>query len=851
MFENATKVTLFPDKPGRGGIKTGLHTLIPNQDTRDIAQVLIYNARWRKITETLSVVGTTADTSTHGLISPLVIHNYAAYPTTAGGVVTNTLLGHNYCPADTANPNRIWDYTNGVVRKATTGTATPAIFTNIKSRCFVSWGATNNFIIDLRPGLPGPFPKVYDVGVAAPPTPPLGYDLYGVSGGMSYGSVSVVKGSSWVTQVSGSPSWSGLTVANMTIIIGGVAYIITNAGVKTSGWSSGTMNFTNGSLTALANSAWPDGMQGLTLRTSAGHYYVVGSYQINSVSTTTVNLTSAAVANETGTAVTFPAGYTNYQIQLLNPYAGVTAWAQGYTLNLGTGGLTWLDAGPTYAYAYYDPVTGHMGNISQALTVTETNQTNLYSIHFPAGSFATLGTGELRFTEIVIFRTLLDGGSVLFPLADTNGNFITIASNVATSVAWDDIYPDSYLINAGGFQGPVGTNDPPPIFQHQAYWNGRVWGNPVTDQSSIVFSGDSVQILIGVPEECYPGNNILRIPAEDGRVTGMKLFGDYLIVTTDRYAYYIAGTNETNYQLVKFSSTMFGVGDYQMMEFAGETEDGSPNVVYLGPDWRLYTYSPSNGNVQLSQPIQDVLDAFSSLTTLANVRMRQIIMPGARMLLFCFAPKQTGMSDFYALDYENKVWTRFSFIQTSLTVGSESAICPMTAQYITGQTPAYYVAVSTLVGGTHKASIVQFTMSKFPPSLSSTPAFIRTAPMDFGSTTMKILHEIRIYVSGLSALDLANYPWTATIRIDDGRSVRSAEPFVVMMDQYRAVIPTYGTPVDSPTTAELVWRAALPCMGHRFDIQVTWPANTPTIPLELMSMDIIASLVNEQGPVQP
>ena len=90
-----------------------------------------------------------------------------------------------------------------------------------------------------------------------------------------------------------------------------------------------------------------------------------------------------------------------------------------------------------------------------------------------------------------------------------------------------------------------------------------------------------------------------------------------------------------------------------------------------------------------------------------------------------------------------------------------------------------------------------------------------------------------------------------TIRIDDGRSVRSAEPFVVMMDQYRAVIPTYGTPVDSPTTAELVWRAALPCMGHRFDIQVTWPANTPTIPLELMSMDIIASLVNEQGPVQP
>lgn len=845
MYKNARVISLIPDGPGKGGLKTGVHTHVPNTDVRDVANVYLYNARWRKA-NALAATGATPDTDSNP-ITPLVLHNYPVYSTIPGASSVNHLLGHNHI--STGN-NRLWEYTSGGVNfKETTNACTPAVFLNIKNRCFVCWGGTNNFIIDLTGGTA---PTIYDVGVAGPPTAPVGYTLYGVAAGASAGTCAVVNGSSWITQDAGStPSWDTIDdPSGYTIVIGGVNYTVASGGVKTTGWTTpGTISTTNNTPAATVSGLWPfDGSYcGLTIHTAGGHDYVVGSYT-QTGSTTHVQFRSNAVASEPNVAYTIPAGSgsnTNKQIQLTAVYGGTTAWSQTYSLNQGSAGISWGDKGPTYAYAYYDPSTGHISNVSPLLSVTEQHQSSLYGIHFPAGSFATMGAAAGRFTRIVIFRTLFDGGAVLFPIADDSGDFstaVTIDNTTVISDAWDDIFPDSSLITSGGFTAPYVTNNPPLPFQHQAYWDGRVWGNPVSDQTAINFSADSNQVPLGVPEESYPSNNLLRIPAADGRVCGMHVVGEYLIITTNRFTYYVAGNNETNYRIVKFSSTMFGVGDYQMMEFAGEVDSSDPTIVYLGSDWRIYSYSPASGNIQLSQPIQNIPDTFSSIgTQLQNVRMQQVISKGARWLVFCFASGAAGLYDLYALDYENKVWLQFRYPEL---VENPSTVLPMTVIYSSPSAPVYPMAVTPLpISGTYSVYIYWLRVTTLQ-SRDNPGAYVRTGPKDFDRTSRKRLHEVRVFVSGLTDAQLLTYPWGIAVYIDDGKTIIT-DWLVRPADQAQAISPAGSYPVDSATTAELVWTPEKPCWGYRFDVYILFPAYYST-ELDLDKIDLIVS--DEQEP---
>lgn len=390
-----------------------------------------------------------------------------------------------------------------------------------------------------------------------------------------------------------------------------------------------------------------------------------------------------------------------------------------------------------------------------------------------------------NYTEIVIFRTLLSGGAILYPLADpTTGDFITLKNKFGSypngiDDGFDDTYSDSYLLASGPLQLPQILNDPPPVFVHQAYWSGRVWGNPLSDPSGIRYSGDEVQILFGVAEECYPTQNLLRVPAEDGRVTGMVLLGNYLIITTDRYAYYVAGTNESNYQLVRFSSTMFGVGDYQMMEFAGETFSDSPNMIYMGPDWRFYAYNPSSGNSQLSTPLQDKLDLFGDAnwyysTTVDTVRMTQIVGPKCRWL--AFTSGITTDPSVLIYDYENKIW-----YATDQFRGGTFATA-----YITGSSPVNFVAIPITVSTTNDTITVGVWADQTYNTLCES-AWLRTAPLDFERKSLKRLNFVRIYTGGPTANSLIAYPWTCTIIVDEGRETITAELFKPLSDSVRSL----------------------------------------------------------------
>ena len=321
--------------------------------------------------------------------------------------------------------------------------------------------------------------------------------------------------------------------------------------------------------------------------------------------------------------------------------------------------------GPTYAYAWYDPETGHMSNISPLVTVPRpitqgaypdfANITPCFQIDPGAMAYPST-TDAIRFSHVMFFRTLSTGGSTLYPIgslqpfvgkvhpgsASTRGSWNpgtfrgwmglpnnytdappTHFTNIGFSNAWYDFSSDADLLLSGGFRAPQYTNDKPMVLLRggatevgkpyaMAYWDRRLWIVNTQEPNKIAYSCDEAQCPLGLPEESYPPTNFLRLPsASDGKVRGMRAVGDVLLITTQRFAYIVAGNNESNYRLMKVSSSMPGVGTYQMDEFPTFTgAEGEPTTIFfLGTDRVVYQWTMGGAVVPISQPIQDQLDA--------------------------------------------------------------------------------------------------------------------------------------------------------------------------------------------------------------------------------------------------
>jgi hypothetical protein len=382
------------------------------------------------------------------------------------------------------------------------------------------------------------------------------------------------------------------------------------------------------------------------------------------------------------------------------------------------------------------------------------------------------------------------------------------------------------------------TNNKPPNFAHMAYWNSRVWGSPTTDPTGVYFSGDAGQIPFGVAEECYPSSNALRIPAEDGRVCGMSLFDNLLVITTDRYSYYVVGSNETNYMLQRFATTMFGVGDYQMVELAGETANESSTLIYLGNDYRVYAYSLSSGNVQISQPIQDQLTAWSGITPNFSLpaTLTQIVASQARWIVVAM------YGAMYIYDYENKLWTRFTLAH------SAGIPLPFGIQYGPYVLPAYGYSGVDNPANPVTISVYQWALFGTVP-LTSQRGYIRTAPLDFDRKSLKRLNFVRMYVSGLTNAQLISTPWGVSVSVDDGLSTVTGN-FTVEPDLTRSILPV-GSGIDSATANELIWFPTTPLEGHRFQVTALMPAQTAITPVDAYAIDVCASDVTDPAGAEP
>ena len=873
-------IRIIPDQQGRGGSKTSLTTQSINLDIRLASNVRVNYGRWRQDTQAASVPGfSTVPT----VLQTFALHNFARFDTSNAALQpVNKLLSHNFLASGAVQIDQHNPVTT-IKNHTPVGPldTVPATFLNIKNRCFICWGATDNFIYTGK--------VTYDVGIDAPDTAAT-YTF----GGTESGTLFATAGGYKVTFTTGTAFWDN---SIKYIQIAGITYPtvqpnpFSNGPYTTGGTASGTAGTNTVLITGFSFPVRDYNGLSITMDTTgAPETHFVLSYTLAG-GNTTITIDGVLANNLTGVY-----SLAGDQLTLATPFIGETSTSLIYTTF--SGPLSWGTSPPQYAYAYYDfpgllegglasgtigtntiTITGVMWGLNrydgvkitlggdtytvasyapiagtttvttvEVLTATYTNLTYTLS-----GVLAEYGTGHIsnispltqvteqnisgasvvlsdiipsaaadqsRFNKIQIFRSILTGGGgAWFPLDPTIG----LLNNVGVApLGFTDIYDDSYLLSTGGFQAPTVQNREPPPFAHMAYWDGRVFGNPVNDPSAILYSGDSVQILFGVPEECYPSQNILRIPSDDGRVTGMALMGPLCVIATERYAYYVAGAGSADnpYRLIRFSTQMSGVGDKQMIEFAGPTTDDSDLMAYIGKDLRVYLTAPSVGNISMSDPIQNQFtDGIGTGYDIVRLAKASII--GNNYLVVSFG----GAFVVAIYDFDRKIWTDHN----TLTADGIKRPEAFTTIYGTSNPSQFLYAF--------RGAIYEWLGPSISGVVSPATAFVETMPLSGNRKSKHRLDFIRIYVSD------ATETWKAIVTVDE--NIAYFVDFIPYPDQLKTIQPTGGgqIPIDNINARELMFvpasNTSMQYEGYRFQVRIMWPDSTTVRDLYAIDINLV------------
>ena len=936
MYKDINILRLIPDRAGRGGTKFGYHAFQqePILDTRETTNVHVWQDSWRSDdaphppsqfydyydTEFANVQGKVA----------LSLHGYSKFSLTDPTVGPATeLLGHNVRTFGTTPHGYIWNYTtvvdqvpelplgyidSNVVCAASLDS--PAVFCNIGNRCFIATGIDECKIYDSASGTPTYYstglPTVYTLGVGSPQNAPVMVDAdldNKSSGWVHTGSKYLASpdpnsslknatpdptpAANSLELVADGVTWAGATGLN----IAGNTDVFDTTGIFVS--------IPNGSrIATFSGAAIPtvNGWTNLTL-TVNGLPFVMLWFGNAATPAPPVTLTASQCyldeiyrgpklprdPNNPGPGGWDPAYdidgeaffVTGYRWTMKRTGADLV-WAGGVTspdpVNvtaqlLTTGGaLTWDTTPPSYAYAWYDPISGHVSNISPVFSPPATAKTDVgVRINVDAGNLSyppstttiPSGIGATRWTHILFFRTLMAGGSTLYPVGSLDptsvdwqglpNTDIPVIPPPGTLNYWYDNARDSDLIRSGALRAPQFTNGKPKIIQngveeiispaHMVFWDGRLWLAGPQDPAAIHYSCDRVQCPFGIPEESFADTNVLRIPASDGCIRGMKLIGESLLITTERWAYTIAGNNEANYRLIRVSTRMAGVGDYQMAEFVPEVAGQTALVVFIGTDAKVYAMPLGGEATPISKDIQTyITDArLTARSTYRLARIHAITTEGRRVIVF-YCPAYGGAwGKTFQFDFDSKTWSEHTLTSTTSTTEQGNGVAWATTQsQIDFGSELYAMPDASSNVGVQTGATVRLyqwmnsVSSGFGPQTLAVPrGTIRTFPLNFdGKKTRKRLHFVRLYVNSESGTSVVggttHYGWRVRLIKDYGTYPVYASPVQEYDSAYKQITDPAHFPIDDDTDAELiVTDAALspdtPILGYRFDLQVTFP----------------------------
>lgn len=408
--------------------------------------------------------------------------------------------------------------------------------------------------------------------------------------------------------------------------------------------------------------------------------------------------------------------------------------------------------------------------------------------------------------------------------------------NLGNDNVWYDLSSDSDLLLSGGFRAPQFTNEKPMVLLRGGatqpgypyalqYWDRRTWLVNTQEPNKIVFSCDEAQCPLGLPEESFPPTNFLRLPsAADGKVIGMRTIGDLLFITTQRYAYIVVGNNESNYRLMKISSSMPGVGTYQMDEFPTYTgAEGEPTTVfYLGTDRIVYQWTLGGAVTPISQPIQDQLD-------------RLLVMPNGQYvgsLVHCISawgrrlvvvvPNQifggNGVLTFM-YDLNNQTWSSSIRSGASISPAQGGGIVPMTTVFGASGAPVdelYGILTAGTAPGVHAVSWI-----RDDGATASQPMILQTFPLSFdGLKARKQIVAVNIHASA--------GVWTGAMVVNDNLFT-APFTFATYPDPIESIYAPTGiqsSPSLDVAAQDIVCMAGkfntdgTPVIGYRFSVYV-------------------------------
>lgn len=562
----------------------------------------------------------------------------------------------------------------------------------------------------------------------------------------------------------------------------------------------------------------------------------------------------------------------------------------------GTTGLSTMpygwdtSAGPTWGYGFYDPITGHVSNIGATTTASSIVPATYASATFdtsPGIMSAPDTDHSTRFTHAIMFRTIASGsGSVLFPIGSLQPTLTVPASGVpqtyrhnprwrgipnaiqavmnpvGTSTGWEDCYPDTELLQSGALIAPQFTNDPPTVSDNGTttalypkfweFWDGRLWMVATQDPRAVHFSCDRVQCQIGLPEESFPLTNRLPLSAADGFVRGLELVGNMLVLTTDRYAYYIAGNNETNYRVMRLSTDMYGVGEYQMDEYTGETEATVSVIAFIGRDKRVYMCQPGSEPIWISEPIQDKLDAnIVSASDYSNSRLHTTNI-GGRKRIVVRTPLGSGQTyQLFTYDLSNRTWAFNKAEQDSAGISPGTQVIPTAFCSVYG---ALGPPIDEIYGyqGKARSWLHSYDPNSYWQTVTSASIKLFPTSLD-GKKTRKQLQFVRLYLATPSTGSFNAY-----VYVDES----SLGHTIYFKDEEDPAYSIYGTTtasVDNQYAKEIVAFAAdatmpagtfgPPLFGYRFNIVINYPSDAYGV--ELYAIQVGYTLASEAAEVDP
>ena len=959
MYKDLKWIRLVPDQPGKGGMKTGIHSFqqASINDTRVVKGFHVWQGAWRLDQGATLYAPQTYSTSIvnwgiHGYVYPNLLEPGSAPSVSLFGAELRPGTGFVY-----------YEYSTGAVRNIHTGTGlptstnVPATFLNIGGRCFIFDGAREGYIADNR------VPVIHsasdqDLGIEAP-VQPLGrreLDPATDPNMSTLGMVYAHYGCEYLNTPNPDSPIGTLVMADTVtpafffsgyVYLAGTLMVAGNpvANAKTSNTTAftvhGTLACTTGSSKAIITgdmSPFNNGAYcGMNLNFNGYSFLITdnfgtpgtilnSAFDIDGVSRV---LNAGEVyfrgVYEGPTVTGVPYTVTGCQLRLGN---NSLAYIQNSALNtMGYGQATNSDlvqayitavdgalnpkpmgnltlgatTGLQYAYAFYDPETGHISNLSPLFTLpppfVPLSQAD-GSVSFPVGqgeisypdgakptfSFPlTAGTDAKRFSHILFFRTVTGGGSTLFPIGSlqpyvgkvhpgslsTRGswnpdwmglpNAYTDAppSNPVVPVFWTDFSTDDDLLVSGGLIGPQYTNDKPLVTLkggHEepgwpyaaAYWDGRLWVVNKQEPDKVAFSCDSVQCPFGIPEESFPATNFLRIPSEDGQATGIKLIAEMLLITTWRWAYTIVGNNESNYRLVRVSTRMGGVTTRMMDDFPSDVQDQPSVIYYLGLDKNVYEWIPGmNANV-ISREITDQLASTTINPQEAYVHC--ISAWGRRTVVVSLGPSQSQKC--FMFDVEGRRWT-----QNSPNSPMLAPPYSMTTVYGTSTSVPIDELFCHLAPDLTHLAIYRWIKNDITVVGGGVGAEITTFPMTFDSKkTKKQLVAVNVH----SVAPLAPVTYSCQVVVDESTLKTYTSTMAAYVDPLYSVYgPAPLAAVDGLNPQDIVTLQAAfgtsdgsPPTGYRFAVSVL--PQTPTAnPCTVLAVDIGYKDYSEEGEVDP